>query len=70
MLGEYVEQEEFCKLQASDSVMSRDEDGLFREPIYYDQNSCEPVESGSCSIKSMDMEFQGLSRTGSCFSNP
>jgi len=28
------------------------------------------VESGSCSIKSMDMEFQGLSGTGSCFSNP
>ena len=29
-----------------------------------------PVEAGSCSIKSMDMEFQGLSGTGSCFSNP
>jgi len=36
-----VEQEEFCKLQASDGVMSRDEYGLFRKPVYYDQDGCE-----------------------------
>jgi hypothetical protein len=29
-----------------------------------------PDESGSFSMKSMEMEFQGLSRIGSCLSNP
>src|SRR6266436_9154283 len=29
-----------------------------------------PEEEGSCSIKSMDMEFQGRSGMGSCFNKP
>jgi len=29
-----------------------------------------PVDEGSCSMKSMEMEFQGFSGMGSCFSNP
>src|ERR1700692_2108841 len=29
-----------------------------------------PDESGSCSMKSMEMEFQGFSGIGSCLSNP
>jgi len=41
MLGEYMEQEEFCELRASDGVMSRDENGLFRKPVYHDQDGCE-----------------------------
>jgi len=41
VLGEYMEQEEFFKLQASDGVMSRDENGLFRKPVYHDQDGCE-----------------------------
>ena len=41
VLGEYVEQEEFCKLQVSDGVMSRDENGLFRKPVYHNQDGCE-----------------------------
>jgi len=41
MLGEYVEQEEFCKLWASDGVMGRDENGLFRKLVYHDQDGCE-----------------------------
>jgi len=41
VLGEYIEKEELCEIQASDGVISRDEDGLFREPIYYNQDSCE-----------------------------
>ena len=41
VLGEYMEQEEFCKLRASDGVMSRDENGLFRKPVYHDQDGCE-----------------------------
>jgi len=40
VLGEYMEQEEFCKLRASDGVMSRDENGLFRKPVYHDQDGC------------------------------
>ena len=28
-----------------------------------------PEEDGSCSMKSMEMEFQGFSRTGNCLSN-
>jgi len=41
VLGEYMEQEELCKLQASDGVMSRNEYGLFRKPVYHDQDGCE-----------------------------
>ena len=40
MLREYMEQEEFCELQASDGVMSRNKNGLFRKPIYHDQDGC------------------------------
>ena len=29
-----------------------------------------PLEGGSCSMKSMDMEFHGLVGMGSCFNNP
>ena len=29
-----------------------------------------PSESGSCSMKSMEMEFQGFSGIGSCFKVP
>ena len=29
-----------------------------------------PLEMGSCSMKSMDMEFHGLIGMGSCFSSP
>ena len=29
-----------------------------------------PSEGGSCAMKSMDMEFHGFSRTGSCFRRP
>src|SRR6266481_1463207 len=29
-----------------------------------------PEDDGSCSIKSIDMEFQGFSGTGSCFRRP
>ena len=29
-----------------------------------------PVDEGSCSMKSMEIEFQGFSGTGSCFSSP
>ena len=38
---EYMEQEEFCELRASDGVMSRDENGLFRKPVYHDKDGCE-----------------------------
>jgi len=41
VLEEYMEQEGFCELRASDGVMSRDEYGLFRKPVYYDQDGCE-----------------------------
>jgi len=41
MFGEYVEQEELRELQASDGVVSRDENGLFRKPVYHDQDGCE-----------------------------
>src|SRR5437899_12513632 len=29
-----------------------------------------PVEGGSCSMKSIDLEFHGFSGTGSCWSRP
>ena len=29
-----------------------------------------PEDEGSCSMKSMEMEFQSFSGMGSCFSNP
>ena len=29
-----------------------------------------PSEEGSCSIKSIEMEFHGFFRTGSCFRRP
>jgi hypothetical protein len=38
--------------------------------VYDDQDGHKPNESGSCSMKSMEMEFQDFSGIGSCLSNP
>ena len=46
VLGEHMEQKEFCELQASDAVMSRNEYGLFRKPVYHDQDGCEASRRG------------------------
>ena len=41
MLGEYMKLEQFCKLRTVDHIVSRDEYGLFRKPVYNDQDGCE-----------------------------
>ena len=40
VLGEHVKEEELCKLRTHDSVVSGDEDGLFRELVHYDKDGC------------------------------
>jgi len=44
-----MEQEELCELQASDGVMSRDENGLFRKLVYHDWNSMASLVWGAVS---------------------
>jgi hypothetical protein len=69
MLREYVSKEESREVRRSDSIVRRDEYGLLDKWSMTTRMAVKPDESRSCSMKSMEMEFQGFSGIGSCLSN-
>ena len=49
-----------------DSIDRRDDNGLFGEPINYDQDGVETRGRREFLDKSIEIEFQGCSGIGSC----
>ena len=46
MLGEYVDNKEFCQLSRSNGVEGRNKDGLFCKSVYYHQDSSIRIVGG------------------------
>ena len=59
-----MKHEELGKYQSSDCLEGGDEDRLFGESVYDDE------DGGRFPIKSMEMEFHGHFGMGSCFNSP
>ena len=59
-----MKHEEFGKYRSSDHVEGGNEDRLFGESVYDDE------DGGSFSMKSIEMEFHGHLRISSCFNSP
>ena len=70
MFGEYMKYEQFCEVSRGDGVMGRNEYCLFHEAVYHYQDCSVPDDFSSCSMRSINIEFQGCSGIGSCLSKP
>jgi hypothetical protein len=67
MPGEDMDDEQFSQLGRCDSIMSQNEESLLSEMVYHYQDSSKTFRVG---IKSIEIDSQGWSGTGSCWSKP
>ena len=70
MLGEDMGDKHICNINGSDCIRSWNKDTFLRKAVYIHQDSRDPLDGGSCSMKSMHMECQGRSGIGSGGSKP
>ena len=68
MLGEYVEEEELCELSEVIVSCVGMNSACFERRSTMTRIVVKPEDAGSCSIKSMEMEFHGRLGMGSCLS--
>lgn len=64
VLGEDVDEEKVRKSGGVDGVVTWNEDTLFRGAVNDNEDGCEPIERGRCSMKSAEIVCHGRSGTG------